>query len=517
VPRPLSWRKAIALPAVLSLALGGALVAAAPASAAPTDLVVTAPLSGSTLDSRAVVFSGAGTEDSVITIVDAEGSALPGTAPVTVDGGAWTTTATFPDSADVAQSVTVVQTTAGAPDGEAPVNFTLPAADPAPVEFTVTAPLGGTTIATRDVLFEGTGSDGSTVSIVDASATILAEDIPVLDGAWSTTVTFAADAPVDQPVTITQTTGEVADGAETITIELPAAVEVPGPGDGENAEFAITSPEEGDEFDSRTVDFTGTGTSGSTVQLVDSTTGESIIGSTVVTIVDGEWSTTVTFSNDADFIQYIIATQVTEGEPSGDAETFFFMPFAVSPPVITSPTEGATITGDQVTITGTGEPGARVALLVVPTEVLEELGDLLGGEEATEEQRMSAAAEPADPEDPIVVDADGEWAVTYELEPGDYTAAALLFDPSSGSLDPETGLPISDVSVPVSFSLVAAVAVDGPGAGDDDGEGLAVTGSESTGFLGLAAALLLAGAVLTVANRRMTRVESVRVETARTE
>jgi hypothetical protein len=514
VPRPLSWRKALALPAVLSLALGGALVAAAPASAAPTDLVVTAPLSGATLDSRVVVFSGSGTEDSVITIVDAEGTALAGTAPVTVDGGAWTTTATFPDAADVAQSVTVLQTTAGAPDGEAPVNFALPAAEPAPVEFTVTAPLGGTTVATRDVLFEGTGSDGSTVSIVDATATVLAEDVLVVDGAWSTTVTFAADAPVDQTVTITQTTGEVTDGEETITIELPAAVEVPGPGDGDNAEFEITSPEEGADVDSFVVTISGTGTSGSTVELLDGATDAPLPVDGPIVVVDGEWTATVTYPDDAFYIQDVYATQTTEGEISGEYYTYFFLPFEMfDAPTITSPAQDETVVGDQVTFTGTGEPGTSVLLFIIPTALLEELEESLEEELATADSRAVAAAEPSDPEDPILVAEDGTWTVTLALEPDDYTAAAILID------DPESGFPVSEPSAEVSFSLVAAVAVDGPGAGDGDGdgEGLAVTGSESTGFLGLAAALLLAGAVLMVANRRIARVETVSVETAGTE
>ncbi|RWZ58459.1 hypothetical protein ELQ92_14225 [Labedella populi] len=512
MPRPLSWRKALALPAVLSLALGSALIAAGPAAAAPADLVVTSPAPGATLESRTVLFAGAGTEDSVITVVDAGGAVLPGTDPVTVDAGAWSVTATFADDADVAQNVTVVQTTAGVADGETPVSFTLPAAvPPTEVEFSVTAP-AGTALESRAVLFEGTGTDGATVTIVDAMATVLAEDIVVVDGAWSTTVTYADDAPVAQTATVTQTVDGEATGIQTVAFELPAAVE-PVPGDGENVEFAIITPTEGEELTSFDVVISGTGTSGSIVELVDAATDVPLLVDSPILVVDGEWSATVTYPADAFFIQDVYATQTTEGEPNGDAYTYFFLPYElVDAPTITSPEQDETVVGDQVTFTGTGEPGANVLLLVIPTELLEELEEDLADELVAANSRVAAAAEPADPEDPIVVAEDGTWSVTLALEPDEYTAAAILID------DAESGFPISEPSNEVSFSLVAAVAADGPGAGPGagadagDGEGLAVTGSESTGFLGLAALLLVAGAALIVANRRASRVETARVE-----
>jgi hypothetical protein len=173
----------------------------------------------------------------------------------------------------------------------------------------------------------------------------------------------------------------------------------------------------------------------------------------------------------------------------------------VSAPVITSPANGETVEGDQVTFTGTATPGTDVLVAIIPTSELEELEEL---EELGDEMSANAraAAEPSDPEDPIAVDENGDWTVTYALAPDDYTVAAIL-------VDLEQGLLLSDVSEFVEFSLIAAAAVDNPGDGngDDDGEGLAVTGSESGGFVGLAGAFLLAGVLALAARTRFARTE----------
>jgi hypothetical protein len=503
VPRPLSWRKALALPAVLSLALGSALFAAAPASAA-ADFEVLAPAADAELDSRVVSFSGTALDGATVTVTDAQGAAAPGTAPVAVVEGAWSVSATYPDDAAVEQTVTITQSAEGLEDESKTIDFTLPAAAVAPAEFDVTGPESGTTVESRDVVFTGTGTDDSIITIVDADGVAVAPDAIVVDGEWSTTAEYADDAPVDQSVTITQTTDGEPNGEKIITFALPAAPVIPEPE--EDAEFAITSPAEGDELESFEVTIEGTGTSGATVELSDSD-GEPIVTDEPIVINDGVWTTTITYPEDAYPVQFVDAYQLEGEDVTGETFTYFFLPFEyVDAPVITSPTEGEVIAGDQVTFTGTGEPGADLLLGVIPTDELEEELGLAQG-------RMAAAAEPADPEDPIIVDENGEWSVTYALDPDEYTTAALLFDA-------ETGFPISEVSEFVSFSLVPAVAVDNPdegtddGAGEDDGEGLAVTGSESTGFLGLAAVLLVAGAALVVVNRRVARLDPARVDAA---
>jgi hypothetical protein len=499
VSRTPSWRKILAVPAALSLALGGALLGAAPASAAPADLTVTSPETGAVLESRSVTFTGTGTESSTISVVDGDGVALPGTASVVVTGGLWSIPATFAEDAAVDQSVTVTQTTAGAPDGSEPVSFQLPAVeeDPEPIAFEITSPIDTATLTSRTVVFTGTGADDSVVTLVDGNGAALPGTAPVTvtDGAWTTTATYANSATVAQKVTATQTTGEVETGEQTISLTLPAVEPEPEPEP--EIEFVITSPEDESVLDSLTVVFTGTGTSGSTVDLLD-IDGEPIAGATGIAIVDGEWTVTVTFPEGSDPFQVITAVETT-GTETREAYVFFELPYEYLPaPVITSPTNGETVVGDQVTFTGTGEPGANVLLGVIPTSELEELEDAIADEADAASGDLSRAAEPADPEDPIVVGEDGTWSVTLALVPEDYTVAAAL-------IDPEEGLILSDISEFVEFSLVAAVAAADPTDPTQPGDGLAVTGSESTGVIGLAAALLLAGGILLAVRSRVER------------
>ncbi|KIP51264.1 hypothetical protein SD72_16495, partial [Leucobacter komagatae] len=258
----------------------------------------------------------------------------------------------------------------------------------------------------------------------------------------------------------------------------------------EGQTLVVETPAEGTTTATRTVTFSGTGNSGSTVNVLDAD-GNRLPGTTAVVVVDGQWSLDYTYGDDAAVAQTVRVTQVTGGAGSGDVTRAFNLPAAVvvppttpdatlDAPVITSPTEGQVVVGDQVTVTGTGTgtPGSNILLAVVPTDQLDEL-------EAAEGDMSSAASEPADPTDPIVVDADGNWTVTLALTPDDYTAAAVAFllDENGAPVLDAAGQPvISDPSADVAFSLVAAVVPAGtPATPIATGTtGLAYTGGEGT-------------------------------------
>lgn len=519
-----SWRKVLALPAALSLALGGALLAASPAAAAPGALTVTSPTGNTQVDSRTVTFSGGGSNGSSVTVVDPEGDIDPVPTPALVVDGRWTLSVTFAADAAQQQTVTVQQLTDGAVDDDTTISFRLPAAPtPEPVLFEITKPTEGEKLTSRTVEIAGTGVEGATVVLTDLNGAALpgTGELTIVDGAWSATVTFPDDAATLQAVRATQTAENGDQLEDTVSFALPAVVPPPAP----DVEFTITSPTEEAELESRTVEFTGTGTTGSTVELIDDY-GDTLNIAPIV-VVDGEWSATIEFAEDADEFQYVTAVQTTDGEETGEASVFFSFVVELLPaPSITSPSNGETVVGDQVTFEGTGEPGANVMVFIIPTSLLEELEEDLADEFESElrstgtdtleraaaelgaelgagadlQAAVEAAAEPVDPTEPIVVGANGAWSVTIALPADDYTALAILID------GPETGYPISEPSNEVAFSLVAAAAPGaGPGAGDGPGDGLAVTGNESTGFLGLAAVLAALGAVLVVASRRAGR------------
>jgi LPXTG-motif cell wall-anchored protein len=348
------------------------------------------------------------------------------------------------------------------------------AANAAPPTLTVTAPTEGQTVDSRTVTFTGTGTDGSTVNVLDTNG----DRVPgttaavVSGGVWTTTGTYDEDAPVAQTVDVNQVTGGSGGGEVTVDFTLPPAFN-----------FSVTSPTEGETLDSRTVTFTGTGTDGSTVNVLD-TNGDRVPGTEAAVVSDGVWTTTGTYADDAPVAQTVNVNQVTGGAGRGEVTVDFTLPPVLIPaPAITSPTNGQTVVGDAVTFTGTGVPGKNILLVVVPTELVNSL-------------QSNAEQVPDNPADPIVVDADGNWTVTLALPPHDYTAEAAEVRLENGVVTDV----LSDPSAPVEFILVAATVAPAnitPASGT-----LANTGSAPMGFIGLASLLLAAGAALLITRKK---------------
>ncbi|KQM25446.1 MULTISPECIES: hypothetical protein [unclassified Frigoribacterium] len=503
-----SWRRAVAVPAVLTLALGGALLSTTAAQAVDSDLIVTSPTAASTTDSRLVTVAGTAIADANVIIkdTDTDGAVL---ARTTTDAtGAFSTTIQYPDTAIVAQTIFV--------DGEKGFSgfdptvtrsFSLPAVAPVEV-FAVTTPEVGQQLASRTVTFSGTGISGSTVNVLGTDGNRLPGTgaVAVVGGQWSLQYTYPETVDRNQSVRVTQVTGGSGTGDAPVAFVLP-----------QGQTLVVETPAADTTTATRTVTFSGTGTSGSTVNVLGAD-GNRLPGTGAIVVIDGRWTLDYTYPDDATVAQSVRVTQVTGGAGSGDVPRSFNLPAVVVPPtdvvldapVITSPTQGQVVVGDQVTFEGTGTPGSNILLAVVPTDQLDEL-------EAAENGRAAAAAVPADPADPIVVDAAGNWTVTLALTPNDYTAAAVSFllDADGLPVLDAAGQPIvSDPSADVAFSLVAAVTPAAlPATPIATGTtGLAYTGSEGTeAAIGIGAAVLLLGSTLMVLARRRAKLATTDV------
>jgi hypothetical protein len=189
-----------------------------PATAA--HFAVSSPTEGQAVASRTVTFTGTGMNGSTVNVLDSAGNRIPGTTAAVVADGAWTTTGTYPISAPIAQTAYVNQVTGGSGSGEATVDFTLPSAV---FSLTVTSPADGQTVASRTVTFTGTGTDGSTVNVLDREGNRIPGTTAavVSDGIWSTTGTYAADAPAAQTVDVNQVTGGAGRGEVVVNFDLP--------------------------------------------------------------------------------------------------------------------------------------------------------------------------------------------------------------------------------------------------------------------------------------------------------
>ncbi len=464
------------------------MLTAAPASAAPAGLTVTAPEQGSTVDSRTVTVTGSVFGGSTVIAYDLDGDVLARTNPGGTFGQPTNYSLTLPvyaEDAAVQQSIRVGGLYGGSGIPQISVDFNLPVA----YNFTVTSPVQGEVRDSRTVTFTGTGTNGSTVNVLGADGNRVpgTSAAVVSNGTWTTTGTYSDDAAVSQTVTANQTTGGAGRGSQTVSFSLPAVAPV--------GNFTVTSPEEGETVASRTVTFTGTGTNGSTVNVLD-TDGNRLPGTAAAVVSNGTWSVTATYADDAAIDQTVSINQVTGGAGRGEGTVNFKLPAStlLPAPVITSPTEGQQVVGSQVTFEGTGIPGAYIGLVVVNTAAFEA---------AQSSDSMSAAAEPtpADPAADIIVGADGRWSVTLALVPENYTAIAI----QSTVANPTDLDQISAPSEPVSFSLVAAGAIT-PAGNNGTGSSLASTGVETAGVIGFGALMLLGGAALVLARKRRAQI-----------
>lgn len=516
---PSTLRRALAAPAALTLALGGALLGATSASAVDGQLVVSTPTAAQELDSRIVTVSGTAAPSSSILIYDGDSIASPllGTAAAG-ETGAWSTAVSFPAEAPAAQTITVSGTLENEPfDTSVQRSFTIPApAVDAPVTtLTLATPVEGSTEASRTVVFSGTAPAGSRIEISNGTVLVLGGTLAPDSTTFSFPVTLPAAFGTPAAFTVTAVTPDgLAVGATNRTITVPPADAAPV------TPFDVTEPAEGTPLTSRTVTFSGTG---STDSVVTATDADGAQLAEPVTVVDDAWTLDVVFADDAATEQTVTFTQTTAGVASGAVVVDLTLPAAapqpivLATPVFTAPVEGEVVVGDRVTFQGTGTPGADIGVIAVPTAQIAQLEDDLAA--LFPEPQVSTLAQPdpqpapADPAARIIVGEDGTWSVTISALPEDYTAvaiSALLEDDGTVALDPVTGLPVvSAPSEALTFSVVAAVAAPAPGttpAGTTPVAtrpgGLAYTGTEAGGALGLAAALALAGTALTLVARR---------------
>jgi len=348
-------RPSVAAVMVASLALGSLAISTHGASAAaPSAFAVTSPTTNSTVLSRTITFAGTGAAGSTVTLLEPDGSPVPGTHPAVVGANrAWTTTGTFSSTAPIAEHLTANQITGGSANGSAPVVINLPTR-PSHL-FAVTGPANNSTVPSRTVTFTGTGTPGSTVSILDAGTRVpgTSPALVASNGIWSTTATFPATAPVTEHLTASQITGSSANGSAPLVVHLPAPT----------YPLTVTSPADNATVASRTVTFTGTGTPGSTVSILDAG-GTRVPGTSPATVDPaGAWSTTRTFAPSAPVIEHLVATLVTTGSVTGSIPVTIDLPVTTHPLAVTSPADNATVASRTVTFTGTGTPDSTVSIL----------------------------------------------------------------------------------------------------------------------------------------------------------
>ena len=314
-----------------------------------------------------VTLSGTGTPGSKVEIW-AGGKKL-GEATVGADGK-WSFAAPSMEAGDYDFSARVVDASGKTLAESAPLKFTVPALVEAPTLDTPKVGDDGT------VTLSGTGTLGSKVEIW-AGGKKLGEATVGADGTWSFTAPSMEAGDYDFSARVVDASGKTLAESAPLKFTVPVLVKAP----------TFDTPKVGDDG---TVTLSGTGTPGSKVEIWagGKKLGEATVGA------DGTWSFTAPSMEAGD---YDFSARVVDASGKTLAESAplkFTVPALVEAPTLTAPLPGAAITGDTVTLEGTGQPGAEVEIL--------DNGKVVGK---------------------AVVQADGTWKFDYKVEPGAHSLA----------------------------------------------------------------------------------------------
>jgi MYXO-CTERM domain-containing protein len=394
--------------------------------------------SGFTVDTTApAVAIGAPADGSISSEDDPtlSGTAEPGaTVAVSVDGnlvdtvtadanGAWSTDAGGP-FADGAHTIEVVATDAAGNTASDTSTFTVDATAPT---LTIDSPADGASVDTATPTVSGTSDPGATVEVFVDGAKV-GEAVAGGDGSWSFTLPDPLpNGPATLGVRTTDAVGNVAEDSVDVTIALFDMI------------LTIDAPTPGQVTTDTTPTVSGTANPGETVEVfVDGAK----VGDAVAD-ANGDWSLELT-----DALGEGEHTIEVTGQSGATVDPVTFTVDTSAPEVaITAPAPGAQTDDTTPTITGTGEPGATVTVVID--------GSTAGT---------------------ATVGNDGTWTFTPEepLGEGDHTIEATIED-DAGNAGSSGEVTVTVDTTPPDLEVTS------PRGGDEVDEGDTVTGTSEPG------------------------------------
>ncbi|WAC66772.1 Ig-like domain-containing protein [Agrococcus sp. SL85] len=313
---------------------------------APAAPVILEPADGSRTNDTTPTVSGTGEAGAVVDVA-IDGTAV-GSGTVDADGS-WSVEV-VPALAPGERTVVAIQTDeAGNASAPAESAFVVDVVAPAPPA--IESPADGSTVPTATPTISGAGEAGAAVEVAidgDGVGTALVDG----DGAWE----LALAAPLAEGGHIVSATqadeaGNVSDAA---TVSFVVDTVAPGAP-------AILAPQDGDVLADPQPEISGTGEADASIAV----TVDGVEAGTTTVLPDGSWSLEPSTPL-ADGVRLIEAVQVdAAGNASAaDGITVTVDTQAPEAPVIVEPADGSVLADSIPTITGTGEPGATVAVEV---------------------------------------------------------------------------------------------------------------------------------------------------------
>lgn len=278
-------------------------------------------------------------------------------------------------------------------------------APPLPARPVITAPAPGSIVRTEAVTVRGLADVNTSVRLLEGSA-IVGTALAAADRSWSIPVTFTAGA---HTITAVANDGDDSPASSPVsfTIDLSAVDPV------------IVSPAQGAALRSSLVALAGTSAPFASVSLAE----EGVEVATEAADANGSWSATATFLEGTHAIT-ATATDAQGRVTSTAAPRTFTVDLTLpAVPLITAPAPGATITTPGVTVSGEGEPGARITIIEGSTP----FGSTVTGE-------------------------DGTWSTAIAFGDGPHTIKAVASDAAgnTSAASPEVGFTVNvDRAAPV--------------------------------------------------------------------
>lgn len=543
-----SWRTAVAVPAAITLACGGALFAAVPALAAPADpaptsTTVTVPSTRTTgtATTGAATTGAATTETSADPTPTLTTAASPAateadpaptaTAPGATDSATPTETATSTATDTATPTSTPTDTATATPTDTATATATPTdtSTATAAARFALVTPVAGVASSTTTPVFSGTGTPGSTVEIAylgaDGALHVAGTTTVADDGTWSVATSFSDLGPgvtkADVTVAETDAEGTPVTGVTPLVLQQ-SFTKPPVQAHGKSIVLTPDYP----TLDAAKTTGIGIATTGFAADepLAVTVTGPGgkpaswTAGDAAPTAdADGAFSEQIALADGSVGGTYIVTVTGTTSDLVLSKSAY-----VLGDPTITSPSDGAKLVGTSVTFTGTGTPGSFIGLVIAPTSTLKEArasasaaasasgssgsagstGSTAKAPAATSPSASASADPSAGESESIPVSASGTWSATVTLaKPGDYTAIAIagLLTEAGDPLADNTGTPVlSGPSADLEFTLAPAVVVTASGPGPE----LAFTGSNAAPYAITGGLAILLGAGLMLATRR---------------
>ncbi|SEU16517.1 adventurous gliding motility protein AgmC [Stigmatella erecta] len=315
----------------------------------PAAPVVVTPANGSITSDNTPTYAGTAEAGSTVTVI-VDGSPV-GT--VTADAsGNWTFTPTTP-LLDGSHSVRATATDSVG-NVSVPSNTNTFIVDTtAPAAPVVTTPANGSTTQDSTPTYSGTAEAGSTV-------TVIVDGVPVgtttanTSGAWSFTPTVPlADGSHTVKATATDAAGNVSPQSNTNTF----TVDTTAP-----ATPAVLTPANGSTTSDTTPTYSGTADAGSTVTIIV----DGVPVGTTTASPGGTWSFTPTapLLDGPHTVKATATDSVGNTSPESNTNTFLVDTTPPAAPVVTTPSNGAVLSDNTPTYSGTAEAGSTVTVIV---------------------------------------------------------------------------------------------------------------------------------------------------------